>query len=261
MSNVDVKRQTGRSKHACDGDRVLLKDAKQLEGHELRIDLPSRVETMTSRQRVLTALDHKTPDRIPIDLGGNQTGIHKFAYQALLDHLGIEDQTAIMDAVQQLAEPCEELLKRFHVDTRYIAAKAPESFQGTVEKTRRNGRLWHHLRDEFGVVWSMPDDQQLYMDISHHPLADATIADVADYPFPRGDDPSRFAGLRQRAQILRGETPYAVVSRISGVVYETCWYLRGLERWFMDLLTEPELCEAILDRVLKFWMDWFRVLS
>ena len=219
---------------------------------------------MTSRQRVLTALDHKTPDRVPIDLGGNQTGIHKFAYQALLDHLGIKDQVAIMDtiimdAVQQLAEPCEELLKRFHVDTRYIAAKSPESFQGTVEKNRRDGRLWHDLRDEFGVVWSMPDDQMLYMDISHHPLADATIADVADYPFPQGDDPSRFVGLRGRAQMLRGETPYAVVSRISGVVYETCWYLRGLERWFMDLLTEPELCEAVLDRVLKFWMDWFRV--
>ena len=41
-------------------------------------------ETMSSRERLLTALDHKTPDRVPIDLGGNQTGIHKFAYQALL---------------------------------------------------------------------------------------------------------------------------------------------------------------------------------
>ena len=43
----------------------------------------------------------------------------------------------------------------------------------------RDGRLWHDLRDEWGVVWSMPDDQGLYMDISHHPLAEATIADNA----------------------------------------------------------------------------------
>ena len=44
----------------------------------------TRRETMTSRQRLLKALNHETPDRVPIDLGGNQTGIHKFAYQALL---------------------------------------------------------------------------------------------------------------------------------------------------------------------------------
>ena len=49
-------------------------------------------ETMTSRQRLLAALNHQQPDRVPIDLGGNQTGIHKFAYQALLEHLGIRDE-------------------------------------------------------------------------------------------------------------------------------------------------------------------------
>ncbi len=35
--------------------------------------------------------------------------------------------------------------------------------------------------------------------------------------------------------------------------------MRGLERWFMDLLTEPEFCEALLDQTLKFWLDWFRL--
>jgi uroporphyrinogen decarboxylase len=109
------------------------------------------------------------------------------------------------------------------------------------------------------VVWSMPDDQQYYMDISHHPMANATLKDVAEYPFPKGDDPGRFVGLRERAMQLRKETPYAVVSGISGVVYEICWYMRGLERWFMDLLTDTEFCEAMLDQTLKFWLDWFRV--
>jgi len=105
----------------------------------------------------------------------------------------------------------------------------------------------------------MPDDQQLYMDISHHPLANATIADLASYPFPRGDDPARFAGLREQALRIRNETPYAVVSGISGVVYEICWYLRGLQQWLMDTMTQPAFCEALLDCTLKFWMDWFRL--
>ena len=214
-------------------------------------------ETMTSRQRVLTALNHQIPDRIPIDLGGNQTGIHKFAYQALIDHLGIADELEIMDAVQQLAKPCEAVLERFHVDTRYVAAGAAGDWKGGIVEAVRDGKLWHDLTDEFGVTWSMPEDTPLYMDITHHPLADATIADLDDYPWPRGDDPGRFEGLRRRAENIRDNTPYAVVSGISGVVYEICWYMRGLEQWFCDTMERPEFCEAMLDRMLKFWMDWF----
>jgi uroporphyrinogen decarboxylase len=215
-------------------------------------------ETMTSRQRMHAALNHQEPDRVPIDLGGNQTGIHKFAYQALTKHLGIDDPLSIMDAVQQLAQPCEAVLERFHVDTRYVRAGAAADFKGGVVTQRRNGRLWHDLVDEFGVRWSMPDDQPFYMDITHHPLANATIDDVRAYPFPKGDDPGRFMGLRQRALTLKKDTPYAVVSGICGVVYEICWYMRGLEQWFMDMLQQPEFCEAMLDRTLKFWLDFAR---
>jgi uroporphyrinogen decarboxylase len=216
-----------------------------------------RRETMTSRERVLKALNHETPDRVPIDLGGNQTGIHKVAYQALAAHLGIRDDLVIMDAVQQLAQPCQEMLERFHVDTRYIAAGAAADWKGGIVVRERQGRTWHDLTDEFGVTWSMPDDSPLYMDITHHPLAGATIEDVLRYPFPKGGDPGRFAGLRDRALAIRRDTPYAVVSGISGVVYEICWYMRGLEQWFIDTLTQPEFCEAMLDRTLAFWMDWF----
>jgi len=216
-------------------------------------------ETMTSRERLLKALNHEQPDRVPIDLGGNQTGIHKFAYQSLLDHLGIRDEPTIMDAVQQLARPCEAVLERLHVDTRYVSAGPASDWKGGIVTRERDGRVWHDLTDEFGVVWSMPDDQPYFMDISHHPLAEATPDDLRDYPWPKGDDPGRFAGLRERVLTLKNQTPYAVVSGISGVVYEICWYMRGLENWFVDMLTRPAFCEAMLDRTLAFWMDWFEV--
>jgi uroporphyrinogen decarboxylase len=212
---------------------------------------------MSSRQRVLKALHHEVPDRVPIDLGGFQTGIHRGAYVQLLDYLGIRDEMTILDPVQQLARPCEELLEQFHVDIRYVIAHGPESFHGGIERNTRDGRLWHDLKDEFGVVWSMPDDQPLYMDISHHPLANATLADLADYPSPRGDDPTRFTGLREQAQMLRRETPYALSTGIGGVVYEICWYMRGLERWFIDMIENPAFCEALLDRTLAFWLGYY----
>jgi uroporphyrinogen decarboxylase len=242
-------------------------------------------ETMTSRQRVLKALHHETPDRVPIDLGGFQTGIHRHAYTQLLTHLGIRDEVTILDPVQQLAKPCEQLLERFHVDVRYVIAHEPESFKGGAEENTRDGRRWHDLKDEFGVVWSMPmgdcglrisdcglkrapsanpqsairnpQFDGLYMDISYHPLANATLADLADYPFPKGDDPSRFTGLREQAQTFRRETPYALSTGIGGVVYEICWYMRGLERWFMDMIENPAFCEALLDKTLAFWMGYY----
>ncbi len=216
-------------------------------------------ETLTPRERVLKALNHEVPDRVPIDLGGNQTGIHKNAYRALVERLGLAEEIEIMDAVQQLARPSEAVLQRLRVDTRYIAASAPESWKGGITRACRDGHNWQDLTDEFGIRWSMPEDAPYYMDITLHPLAGATLADVRNHPWPKGDDPSRFAGLRERALRIRKETPYAVVSGISGVVYEICWYLRGLEQWFCDLMDNTEFCEAMLDQTLKFWMDWFRV--
>jgi len=213
----------------------------------------------TSRERVLAALDHREPDRVPIDLGGNQTGIHKGAYRKLIDRLGLEEEIVIMDLVQQLAQPSERVLERLRVDTRYVAAGGAKSFAGGVVRRERGGRVWHDFTDEFGITWSMPDDEPYYFDISHSPLAGLSLDEIRAYPFPKGDDPTRFEGLRDRALRLRNETPYAVISGISGVVYEICWYMRGLENLFIDMMTQPQVLEAIIDRTLGFWLDWFRL--
>jgi uroporphyrinogen decarboxylase len=213
-------------------------------------------EILTSRERVRRALNHEEADRIPIDLGGYQTGIHRLAYRDLIAHLGLDETPPILDPIQQLVVPSEEVLRRFHCDVRYLGANASASFDGRILQVERGGRLWHDLTDEFGVVWSMPDDQGLYMDISRHPLAEATIADLDRYPWPDGGDPTRFHGLRERALALREQTPYALSSTICGVTYEICWYMRGLERWLMDTIENPAFCEALLDRTSHFWVEW-----
>jgi len=213
-------------------------------------------ETLTSRERVLKAINYQEADRVPLDMGGFQTGIHKKAYEALIEYLGLCEDIVILDPVQQLAKPSEAVLEKFHIDTRYVCAHGPDSFKGEIEQNERNGKLWHDMEDEFGIVWSMPDAQQLYMDISHHPLANTTVEDIADYPFPKGDDPTRFTGVREQALRLRDETPYAICTGISGVVYEFCWYMRGLERWFLDTIENPEFCDALLDQILKFWLGF-----
>ncbi|MEN8227381.1 MAG: uroporphyrinogen decarboxylase family protein [Bacteroidota bacterium] len=214
-------------------------------------------EFMTSRERVEAALNFQTPDRVPIDLGGFQTGIHKKAYIDLLRYLEREEEIIMLDPVQQLVKPSEDILEMLHVDFRYVTAKGAEEFDGSIHMNFRGGQLWHDLQDEFGVVWSMPDKQQLYMDISHHPLADACIEEIAEYPFPDGGDPSRFKDVREEVLRFKRNTPYAISTGIGGVVYETAWYMRGLEKWFTDMLENPAFCEALLDQILKFWLDYY----
>ena len=214
---------------------------------------------MTSRERLLLALNHREPDRVPIDLGGNQSGIHRFAYQRLVDLLGLKEEIVIMDLVQQLALPSEAVLERLHVDTRYVRAKGAAGFDARVVKREREGRTWHDFTDEFGVTWSMPEDSPRYFDITHSPLAGLSLDEIKAYPFPRGDDPTRFEGLREEALRIRRDTPCAVISGISGVVYEICWYMRGLENLFADMIERPQVLEAIINRTLQFWLDWFRL--
>ncbi len=214
-------------------------------------------QKMTSRERVLAALNFEIPDRVPIDLGGFQTGIHKKAYIDLLEYLGWEEEIHILDPVQQLVKPSEKVLEMLRVDFRYVTTKGPKEFDGSIRMNVRDGKLWHDLRDEFGIVWSMPDAHPLYMDISHHPLAEASIEDIADYPFPDGSDPDRFEGVREEVLELQKNTPYAVSTGIGGVVYEICWYMRGLEKWYEDMLVNPAFCEALIDRVLNYWLDYY----
>ena len=73
---------------------------------------------MNSRERVLTALRHQEPDRIPIDLDGMaSTGIMAVAYNRLKAHLGLTGgEPRMYDVGQQLAHPEPPVLQRFGVD-------------------------------------------------------------------------------------------------------------------------------------------------
>lgn len=73
---------------------------------------------MNSRERIVTALNHEEPDKLPIDCGAmRSTGIMGIAYNNLKKHLGItEGQTLMYDMAQQLCVPEPWFLERFQVD-------------------------------------------------------------------------------------------------------------------------------------------------
>ncbi|MFX1450816.1 MAG: methyltransferase, partial [Promethearchaeota archaeon] len=73
---------------------------------------------MNSRERVLASINHKEPDKIPIDLGSTQvTGISAIAYNRLKKYLGITSgHTRIIDIGQQLAKVEDIIIDKFQID-------------------------------------------------------------------------------------------------------------------------------------------------
>jgi uroporphyrinogen decarboxylase len=76
------------------------------------------------RERVIATLNHKEPDRIPLDLGGTiVSSITKNAYIGLKKYLGLEiEKVKILDHVQQLPYIDEKLLQKLNVDIRMVIA-------------------------------------------------------------------------------------------------------------------------------------------
>ncbi|MDD4193005.1 MAG: hypothetical protein PHI28_16850 [Mangrovibacterium sp.] len=73
---------------------------------------------MKSRERILAAIDHKEPDRVPVDLGATpSSGISVVAYQNLIKYLGKTHlETYVYDVIQEVVQPEMELLDYFGVD-------------------------------------------------------------------------------------------------------------------------------------------------
>ncbi len=214
---------------------------------------------MNSRERVLTAFAHKEPDKVPIDLGGNQSGIHIKAYKRLLNYLEIEDKNIqYCDFVQQLALPCEELLERFQVDIRWLRppkSLIPENFVPEVEGKYQG--VW----DQFGVFWGNDKDKDLdeilYYDPCIHPLKEMrTVQEIKNYDWPDGTDRSIFKGLREVAKKLREKTTYAIATPPLGCIYEYTTFLFGFQTALKHLKRNPELIIAAMEELEKYWEDY-----
>ena len=212
---------------------------------------------MTSRERVLKAIAHKEPDRVPLDLGSTQvTGISVIAYKNLRTHLGMpERKMRVCDTIQQIASPDEDILVRFGVDTRglwpiiYSNARIEEEEQGE--------HLIH--TNEWGLGYRRHKTGGLWYDLYRSPLAGVTLSEtmIRHYPWPGGGRKERVAGLRQRALTFRRAGYAVVLKSVCAGLLEMAIRLRGMEEFLIDLLIDKRNAGHILDRILKVKMDYW----
>lgn len=216
---------------------------------------------MNARDRLVTALEHREPDRVPFDLGSTDTtGIHKTAYKHFADYLNVpEGAMELSNVYQQICTPSEDFLQNIGVDIRSLYPLPSSQWSLTYSEDAE----YRYYTDEWGIARRMPLDNGLYFDMYKHPMAVIdTVEGLANYQFPNPTDDARFVGLRQRA-LVEYEKGYAIVmsSMSPGVMTLGAW-LRGFQNFFMDLALRPEFTSALLKKVYEIKRQyWERVFN
>ncbi len=201
----------------------------------------NKKKTMTSRERVITALEHKEPDRVPMSMS-----ITVDAYNNLKQYLGIE---------------LEEDLKIGHWTDVPIHPLVAEKFgldvfwlrMGSPRKKTEQPKDPNHRLDEWGIEWSkvpLPTGGY-YFEMTGHPLKEATIDDLEDYPWPDPYDPGRVEGLKEYLQHIHQDTEFAILAKFGGAIFETAWYMRGMEQFFIDMIENPAFVHALFEKIYQ----------
>lgn len=141
---------------------------------------------MTPRERVIKTINHEEPDRVPIDLGGKNNTMIDESYDRLKKYLGIHDQSPeeeVSSAYSVVVHFDERVLKRLNVDFRRVFLKGKN-----IELSRKPGQEYVTGVDEWGIGLRKIN---WYAEMVNHPLENASIDDLKDYPWPDPLDPIR----------------------------------------------------------------------
>ena len=232
---------------------------------------------MNHRERVLTALRHEEPDRLPIDLGGTiDSTITAVAYGRLRERLGLGPGTVrVADIYQHTALVEEDVRRALGVDVA-LAGDQPLAWrEGTLPdgsparfpdrfRPERQADGSQVVFDASGtVVLKMPRDGH-YFDPVYSPLADATSVDEIDqhleeirsYDKPAHLDTS-YEALAERARDLRENTDYLIVGFFGGHIFQSSQSLRGWDTFLLDLLLNQAFAEALMDRLVEANIERF----
>ena len=214
--------------------------------------------TYTPRERVLCALDHEEPDRVPLFIGtSGATTVLGPGYGALKSHLGIAGgPERWLSRAMQYTWLDEEVMVRLGSDGRPLVPRPAESSlqressAGGPEKgncpdscVSKNGTVpcdsdakgsgAPSLVDDWGVTWRKAPNS-LYFEIADSPLRNATLPDLDRYPWPNLTPPGRFAGLAEEARAIQA-AGYATVVASGVTLFERACLLRGHDKLLMDL--------------------------
>ncbi len=229
---------------------------------------------MTSRERVMKALNFEQPDRVPIDLSGMRaSGMNAVVYDQLKQRMGLRTPTRIFDKMQILAVIEPEVLARLHVDVlplegataRWLGQDAAAGirrrlfcgreviFPPDANITEEADGGWA-LRDAAGKRYAAMPKDGFYFDYIRRTMAGRQI--VPDAFQPRRSVPDEeLKLLEERAKLLYENTDKALLGWGASIsLMGMSWLLAdnitqgSLDEWLCMLMTEKETAREMMER-------------
>lgn len=220
---------------------------------------------MNSRDRVITALSHKEPDKIPIDLGGMlSTGIMAIAYNRLKKELGYDSVTKMIDVHQQLAVIEREILDHFEVDVISLEQSYLQYDKKWKEWSLPDNSKVLISEDNFPIKengeWVLMDGKTirarmpkscLYFESCNPPLENAVSdKDIKNHDWNILSD-EYLRTLENKAKKLYEETDYAIMGSFGGNIFEESQFLCGYSNFMLNLMMNPELVESLISKITE----------
>ena len=189
---------------------------------------------MTSRERVLTALGHEEPDRVPIQVDFTPEAAQKMADSLRLGNATVEAYSGKASELPLLLG--HDLLVAWHgIATSYYLHPDQEEYTC-----------------EWGIKWRWVDiPGGRYTEMIEPPLADEKR--LSSWKVPDARQGWRYDAVRDLVQ-RHGKT-HAIVGAMPCTTFEACWYLRGMSRFLIDLVEGEDFADALLDKVVQFQLD------
>jgi uroporphyrinogen decarboxylase len=202
--------------------------------------------SMNSRERVLAAIHHQGPDRVPTALGGGPYGIVDELYLGLIQLLNLGSPVTPFRSGHSISYMDDRLLDRLGTDIRYCW---PGLLPNSPIIPGEDGTTFY---DSYGQIWHRA---QPYFYAGEGILHQAESVDDIErlVRWPELSDPRWATGLEERARLLRENTRFFVTMRMvaSHGPFQTACDLRGTENFLMDLVLRPEFARALLDRITE----------
>ena len=198
---------------------------------------------MTHRERVKAALDHREPDRVPIDMWGTDSRLIDEFYFKVLDYLGWKERGELERPGKTAQYVDYRLSDRFDCDFRHIVAHRPDGFESWTDD---EGNRY----DEWGIGYRKMGEHSF---ISKHPFPEPDPKAIDRHRWPDMGDPSRTEGLVELARGWFEETDFAITATtpVSGRIMDIYQYLRGPDNFFTDLALEERFAHALIEKVAE----------
>ena len=200
---------------------------------------------MKPKERVLAAINHEIPDRVPIVMGvSNATGIKTKPYRELKAILGVDAPDRYLYDWPELdtVNPDEAVMERLGSDVRGVLDREPESFR--VRNTNRPAHSSYI--DSWGAEHGEIQPGVWFPNV--HPLAEATTLEALEsYPWPDMADPTRVAHVREGAKMLWERDQYAVMGTPWLLFpFERAFAMQGMDAFLTNMALHPDFAEALL---------------